>query len=56
LGSSTGAAPDTVAGMARDAISLIDALGLKQVDLFASRWAETSLSRSRSIDPSSCGE
>jgi pimeloyl-ACP methyl ester carboxylesterase len=31
---STGTAPDTVAGMARDAASLIDALGLEQVDLF----------------------
>ena len=34
VGLSTGAAPDTVAGMARDAASLIDALGLDQVDLF----------------------
>jgi pimeloyl-ACP methyl ester carboxylesterase len=34
VGLSTGAAPDTVAGMARDAASLIDALGLEQVDLF----------------------
>src|SRR3954469_11720079 len=33
-GRSTGRAPDTVAGMARDAASLIDALGLDQVDLF----------------------
>jgi pimeloyl-ACP methyl ester carboxylesterase len=33
VGLSTGAAPQTVAGMARDAASLIDALGLEQVDL-----------------------
>jgi pimeloyl-ACP methyl ester carboxylesterase len=34
VGLSSGAAPDTVAGMARDAASLIDALGLEHVDLF----------------------
>jgi pimeloyl-ACP methyl ester carboxylesterase len=34
VGLSTGIAPETVAGMARDAASLIDALGLEQVDLF----------------------
>jgi pimeloyl-ACP methyl ester carboxylesterase len=34
VGLSTGAAPQTVAGMAWDAASLIDALGLEQVDLF----------------------
>jgi len=34
VGLSSGAAPETVAGMARDAASLIDALGLEQVDLF----------------------
>jgi pimeloyl-ACP methyl ester carboxylesterase len=34
VGLSTGAAPETVAGMARDAASLIDALDLEQVDLF----------------------
>jgi len=34
VGLSTGAAPETVAGMARDAASLIDALGLTHVDLF----------------------
>jgi pimeloyl-ACP methyl ester carboxylesterase len=34
VGLSTGAAPQTVAGMARDAASLIDALGLERVDLF----------------------
>ena len=34
VGLSTGTAPDTVAGMARDAASLIDALGLEHVDLF----------------------
>jgi pimeloyl-ACP methyl ester carboxylesterase len=34
VGLSTGAAPETVGGMARDAASLIDALGLEQVDLF----------------------
>jgi len=34
VGLSTGAAPDTVAGMARDAASLIDALQLERVDLF----------------------
>jgi pimeloyl-ACP methyl ester carboxylesterase len=34
VGLSTGAAPETVVGMARDAASLIDALGLKQIDLF----------------------
>jgi pimeloyl-ACP methyl ester carboxylesterase len=34
VGRSTGAAPETVAGMARDAASLIDALGLGHVDLF----------------------
>ncbi len=34
VGLSTGAAPDTVAGMARDAASLIDALRLEHVDLF----------------------
>ncbi|MCU1456442.1 MAG: alpha/beta hydrolase [Actinomycetia bacterium] len=34
VGLSTGAAQDTVAGMARDAASLIDALGLEPVDLF----------------------
>jgi pimeloyl-ACP methyl ester carboxylesterase len=34
VGLSTGVAPDTVAGMALDAASLIDALGLEQVDLF----------------------
>src|SRR3954454_2946537 len=34
VGLSTGEAPQTVAGMARDAASLIDALGLAQVDLF----------------------
>ena len=34
VGLSTGEAPDTVAGMARDAASLIDALGIEHVDLF----------------------
>ena len=34
VGLSTGQAPDTVAGMARDAASLIDALRLEHVDLF----------------------
>src|SRR6201990_145978 len=34
VGLSTGTAPATVAGMARDAASLIDALGLEHVDLF----------------------
>jgi pimeloyl-ACP methyl ester carboxylesterase len=34
VGLSTGVAPETVAGMARDAASLIDALGLEHVDLF----------------------
>jgi pimeloyl-ACP methyl ester carboxylesterase len=34
VGLSTGEAPDTLPGMARDAASLIDALGLEQVDLF----------------------
>jgi pimeloyl-ACP methyl ester carboxylesterase len=34
VGLSTGQAPDTVAGMARDVTSLIDALGLEHVDLF----------------------
>src|SRR6476659_4974931 len=34
VGLSTGAAPATVAGMARDAALLIDALGLEHVDLF----------------------
>jgi pimeloyl-ACP methyl ester carboxylesterase len=34
VGLSTGKAPETVAGMARDAASLIDALGLERVDLF----------------------
>jgi pimeloyl-ACP methyl ester carboxylesterase len=34
VGLSTGAAPETVGGMARDATSLIDALGLEHVDLF----------------------
>ena len=34
VGLSTGAPPGTVAGMARDAASLIDALGLEHVDLF----------------------
>jgi pimeloyl-ACP methyl ester carboxylesterase len=34
VGLSTGVAPESVAGMARDAASLIDALGLEQVDLF----------------------
>src|ERR1700745_4206142 len=34
VGLSTGAAPQTVAGMARDAASLIDALSLEHVDLF----------------------
>src|SRR5467141_4899148 len=34
VGLSTGAAPKTVAGMARDAASLIDALHLEQIDLF----------------------
>jgi pimeloyl-ACP methyl ester carboxylesterase len=34
VGLSTGAAAETVGGMARDAASLIDALGLEQVDLF----------------------
>jgi pimeloyl-ACP methyl ester carboxylesterase len=34
VGLSTGQAPETVADMARDAASLIDALGLKRVDLF----------------------
>jgi pimeloyl-ACP methyl ester carboxylesterase len=34
VGLSTGTAQDTVAGMARDAASLIDALGLDHVDLF----------------------
>ena len=34
VGLSTGAAPETVAGMARDAASLIDALGLERIDLF----------------------
>jgi pimeloyl-ACP methyl ester carboxylesterase len=34
VGLSTGTAPKTVAGMARDAAALIDALGLDHVDLF----------------------
>jgi pimeloyl-ACP methyl ester carboxylesterase len=34
VGLSSGEAPDTVAGMARDAAALIDALGLDRVDLF----------------------
>ena len=34
VGLSTGAAPQTVAGMAQDAAAVIDALGLGQVDLF----------------------
>ena len=34
VGLSTGEAPRTVSGMARDAASLIDALGLEHVDLF----------------------
>jgi pimeloyl-ACP methyl ester carboxylesterase len=34
VGLSTGTAPRTVVGMARDAASLIDALGLERVDLF----------------------
>ena len=34
VGLSTGAAPQTVDGMARDAATLIDALGLEHVDLF----------------------
>jgi pimeloyl-ACP methyl ester carboxylesterase len=34
VGLSTGVAPETVAGMARDAASLIDALGLEHIDLF----------------------
>jgi pimeloyl-ACP methyl ester carboxylesterase len=34
VGLSTGQAPQTVEGMARDAVSLIDALGFDQVDLF----------------------
>jgi pimeloyl-ACP methyl ester carboxylesterase len=34
VGLSTGGAPETVGGMARDAALLIDALGLEQVDLF----------------------
>jgi pimeloyl-ACP methyl ester carboxylesterase len=34
VGLSTGAAPETVAGMARDGAALIDALGLDHVDLF----------------------
>jgi pimeloyl-ACP methyl ester carboxylesterase len=34
VGLSTGVAPETVAGMAGDAASLIDALGLEHVDLF----------------------
>ena len=34
VGRSTGNAPETVAGMARDAASLIDALDLEHVDLF----------------------
>ena len=34
VGLSTGVAPETVAGMARDAAALIDALGLEHIDLF----------------------
>src|SRR5258708_27205337 len=34
VGLSTGTAPETVGAMARDAASLIDGLGLEQVDLF----------------------
>lgn len=34
VGLSTGQAPETVAAMARDAASLIDALGLERIDLF----------------------
>jgi pimeloyl-ACP methyl ester carboxylesterase len=34
VGLSTGTAPETVSGMARDAATLIDALGLEHVDLF----------------------
>jgi pimeloyl-ACP methyl ester carboxylesterase len=34
VGLSTGQAPETIVGMARDAASLIDALGLERVDLF----------------------
>jgi pimeloyl-ACP methyl ester carboxylesterase len=34
VGASSGTAPDTVDGMARDAAALIDALGLSDIDLF----------------------
>src|SRR3984885_9044987 len=34
VGLSTGVAPETVVGMARNAASLIDALGLEHVDVF----------------------
>jgi pimeloyl-ACP methyl ester carboxylesterase len=56
VGLSTGRAPDTVAGMARDAGSLIDALGLDQVDLFGFSMGDMSPSRSLSIDPNWCDD
>jgi pimeloyl-ACP methyl ester carboxylesterase len=34
VGLSTGVAPETVAGLALDAASLVDSLGLERVDLF----------------------
>jgi pimeloyl-ACP methyl ester carboxylesterase len=56
VGLSTGAAPQNVAGMARDAGSLIVALGLEHVDLFGFSMGGMSPSRSPSIAPNLCGD
>src|SRR3954451_6918646 len=42
VGGSTGLVPENVTSMARDALAFIDALGLEQIDLLASRSAATS--------------
>src|SRR3954451_10804638 len=42
VGGSTGLVPENVTTMARDALAFIDALGLEQIDLLASRSAATS--------------
>jgi alpha-beta hydrolase superfamily lysophospholipase len=54
VGLSTGVAPNTVVGMARDAASFIDA-STRSISS-ASRWAGTSPSRSPPIGPSSCDD
>ena len=53
VGLSTGTAPQTVDEMARDAATLIDALGLEHVDLFGFSMGGYVAQQLALIDPSS---